>query len=784
MTVTSTMPATFAPAFRTTTALPGTAAEGSSDLGLALDSYTGAADTAGSEELIAQITFGGNFVSGARLDPAGDLVARAKKFAEGPSAQAAGLFLARAGLLAAEGATGAGAGAGFTLAAARSAALVGGGIFVAGDGDDESVGAPSTISPQGDMLTPFSEGQELESEGDKLSKDGEYAKAFGKFVEAAAKYKTARTAPAYARALFKKASSFEEAVRLRQIDPKGREPAAFYKDAADAYPEALGQSPELNSEKAGGLFVFARALERSGPKFKGEAIRTYEEAAGLFFALDDLAAAAAAIDNAQVLTAKRKDSAKVSLRVFKGDIHMAMGEYGIALDNYNEAARIGRSLTPVPDDAVVAEKMFVLAERMERVEGLEPLGSKGVEVFKSLAVESEYFRGLPQAEQIGAAKGIVKEWEAIRPDATEIGRAFIRAHSPDAKKGAALRHEGEQLMSEGRHKEAEEKFRLAAQKYHVSRSHRLEAESRHLQLEAMDAGKTRRGRIDRATVLNREIAAWRKAADEAGGLEKAQLLEHMAYAYIAGGIEKAKLLKHVAYVYSMAERVGSAAKVIGEAHRVNAREGDLGAEANAEMHENFGNLALENRQRLLAVDEFQIAAQENFGLRRFSKAARLYGRIGDLLSPYKSRYNDVVYYYELAEGAATKARDSDLVQTYLHKKIAVLLAMDRDVEAASAADELFKRSIRSDNRESALDRRNGIVKMLLRDYVQLPADYDWYLEAAWDVFSSLRGREDFSRLSSRKQWKSVVQTVGEWTGLSEEERGEFTDIGEFAVQKL
>ena len=131
MAVTSTTPTTFAPAFNTTTALQGTAVEGFSDLGLALDSYEGASDIAGSDEFIAQ-ALGGNFVSGARLDPAGDLVAQARKFARG--LPQAGLFLARAGLLAAEGATGAGigAGAGVALAVARSATLAGGGLFAAG----------------------------------------------------------------------------------------------------------------------------------------------------------------------------------------------------------------------------------------------------------------------------------------------------------------------------------------------------------------------------------------------------------------------------------------------------------------------------------------------------------------------------------------------------------------------------------------------------------------------------------------------------------------------------
>ena len=153
MAVTPTTSATFAPAFSTTTALSGTAAESSSDLGLGSDSYVGVADLGGSDEVIAQ-ALDGNFVSGVRIDPAGDLVAQAKGFAKG--LPQAGLFLARVGLLAAEGVTGAGAGAGVALAVAGGAAVLAGGgddIFAAGvneegHGSSDASGIPPAGSRQ------------------------------------------------------------------------------------------------------------------------------------------------------------------------------------------------------------------------------------------------------------------------------------------------------------------------------------------------------------------------------------------------------------------------------------------------------------------------------------------------------------------------------------------------------------------------------------------------------------------------------------------------------------
>ncbi len=160
MTVTFRVPTTFAPAFSTTTAAPGMATEGFSDLGLALDNYEGTSDIADSDEFIA-LTLGGNFVSGARLDPAGDMVARAREFAEELSN--AGRFLAVVGLGAAEGATGAGAGAGVVQAIARGA--VGASGLLA---DAVRRGGKKQVAVSSPPVKTKGDADKLTNEGDKL----------------------------------------------------------------------------------------------------------------------------------------------------------------------------------------------------------------------------------------------------------------------------------------------------------------------------------------------------------------------------------------------------------------------------------------------------------------------------------------------------------------------------------------------------------------------------------------------------------------------------------------
>ncbi|MBI2091765.1 MAG: hypothetical protein HYT75_02045 [Deltaproteobacteria bacterium] len=626
--------------------------------------------------------------------------------------------------------------------------------------------APAAAAPKKGMLDLFAEGQDLEKEGDWLKKNRNSAGAARKYKAAAEKFEAAGVKPAHARALIKWASSYEEALRERNIKIKWAAPESIYQQAASAFRESLQQKRDKKGlETAKELLLFAIALEGSGQNSWEEAQKVYEESAMLFFELDDPAGARLAASDALIIAEKRNDpEGRISLLILKGDASLALGEYRAAAESYSKSQGIGSQLSPVPDAARETPLLASLVERLGLAEGLEPLGAKGVGVFKNLAAESEYFRKLSSAEQIGAVREIVKEWEAIRPDMTEIGKAFIRAHSPVAKKGAALRHEGEQLMSKGTYKEAEEKFRLAAPKYHVARLYDREAEARHLQLEALDAIVGRQDKEFRADIVAQEISAWNSAADEANGIEKAKFLEKKAYALVAAG------------------KVRDAIKIISVAHSVNVREGTPGLEANARMHENFGKLLYEKSRFRLAVHEFETSAQARYMLKQFTRAARLYGQIGDYIGQHGVRGKGAVYYYDLAIAAATQGRDGELSWRYSRKKIDALLATDGFVEAAELADELLKRSTKSDRMETALDLRREAVRRILKSHVKNPMTDRESIDGAWKIYSLFSKRVDFSRLSERDQWRVLNGFAEDWLRVSHDEKDNFVDIVDFAEQ--